>query len=179
MNDPPNVNQWIDTKWCFKTILELLFIHNLNIPWLTSNCHNQAKVKLHNLTYQTLTSLVHSTMPSTFLMFGKLASHSSCSQHCEYTIPMASREAHRRNQLSNSLINWVTTPMDLQNQNFKKKHMCLKLQNSQHIKIMYIQMVSNLLEHFNFALEKKLESQLFALLKLGHCAQPEAFHCSQ
>jgi hypothetical protein len=121
MNGPPNVSQWIETKWWFKTILELLFIHNLSIPWLTSNCHNQAKVELHNLTHQTLTSLVHSTTPSTFLMFGKLASHSSCSQYCGYTMPMASREAHWGNQLSNSLINWVTIPMDLQNKNLKKK----------------------------------------------------------
>jgi hypothetical protein len=141
MNGPPNVSQWIETKWWFKTILELLFIHNLNIPWLTSKCHNQAKVELHNLIHQTLTSLVHSTTPSTFLMFGKLASHLSCSQYCGYTMPMASSEAHWGNQLSNSLINWVTTPMDLQNQIIYFFKMCLKLQNSQHIKIMYIQIV--------------------------------------
>lgn len=34
--------------------------------------------------------------------------------------------------------------------------MCLKLQNSQHINIMYIQIVSNLLEHFNFTLKIKI-----------------------
>jgi hypothetical protein len=38
----------------------------------------------------------------------------------------------------------------------KKKNMCLKLQNSQHINIMYIQIVSNLLEHFNFTLKIKI-----------------------
>jgi hypothetical protein len=110
--------------------LELFFIHNLNIPCLTSSCQWSSKgwtTQFESLNPNILGSQYHAFKNSKCL--AKFSSHWSYNQYRGYTMPMASSKAQWGKQLSNSLINWATTPIDQYQQVSKSKYSTTPKQN--------------------------------------------------
>ncbi len=89
-------------------MLELLFIHNLNIPYSISSCQWSSKgwtTKLDSLDPNIFGSQYHAF--KTFKCLAKLFLHWGCNQYCGYTMLMVSNKAQWEKWLSHSLINWA------------------------------------------------------------------------
>jgi hypothetical protein len=109
------------------TTLELIFIHNLSIPYWTSNCQWSSKggATQLNSSHPNIFYLQYQVF-NTSRCLAKLSSQSCYNSYCGYTMPMASNNAHFEKKLSNSLINLVATPMD---QCRQKENTYLSIQN--------------------------------------------------
>ncbi len=113
MNYPLNACQWIKIKWWFHGSLEIVFIHNSNIPYSASSCQRSSKkwtTKFDSPYHKIFGSQYHVFKTSKCL--AKFSSHWSYNQYCGWTMPMASSKAQWRKWLSNSLINWVVAPIN-------------------------------------------------------------------